>query len=396
MRFSVRFVFAVLVAGLFLNLAPSFRAFSANGEDSLKVLVSKATVDTVKIDLLLKLCDLYSGRDLTLAQEFCDEAVALATKNKSYRFLFPALQKSGKICFDAGNFDKAVSFVLKYKDLAEQNKNELDIAMSYADYGVCMSLTQENEKAEEYLLKSLAYFDSKKDDQRDTLVNSRMVLLYSNLGILFLAKGDSVKAAKFNTRGIEIGEKNRINSTFFIKLLNSHSFLLVKQRNFDEALQYIRMAIRLSEENHDNYSLGISFNMLALYNTAMGNYAESYRLLNRSLILADSARSTSLRGGTYQVLFHLFENWGPRDSILKYHQLYDLSLKELKNQEASNMVTRYEVAKEYQYKEEKMQASFQTRTYLYLASFALFVFLVLIVFIVRGYRKRPNDPYQSN
>lgn len=43
-----------------------------------------------------------------------------------------------------------------------------------------------------------------------------------------------------------------------------------------------------------------------------------------------------------------------------------------------------------------MQSPNEVRKYLYVLLVALFVFLVLIVFIVRGYRRRPNDPYQSN
>lgn len=47
----------------------------------------------------------------------------------------------------------------------------------------------------------------------DGSATSRMILIYTNPGILFLANADSTKAGKFNIKRIEIGEKKLGSST---------------------------------------------------------------------------------------------------------------------------------------------------------------------------------------
>lgn len=387
-------IFFVILSGIYAILLNNNGSFYESSKDTMKSVLPVVTSDTLQIQFLLNRSDFYTKSNLTLAQQYCDSALAISQKVGTYRQLFASLQMAGKISYDVGLIDKAVEYVIRYKDLSERKGNEYDMAMSYLDYGTCLTLFNDYEKAELYMLKALKFFKSNQHIVNDSIRASNLITLYKNLGVLYSNKGDTTKAIAFNLQGIKIGEENHVNSTPYIKLLNSQSYLLLLKKKRDESKRTIDLAIRLSKENNDIYSEGISYCLLGIYQNNTGNYRACYQAYIKSLQLAEVAKSLTLRSDAYEGLFNLFEKWGPSDSILKYHRLTEQSTKEQKIRKGSNSVVKYEVTNELDKKGNEVRVSLVNKIYGLIL--ILLILLVVAFVLLKKYRNKADTSELEN
>ncbi|MBK9283878.1 MAG: tetratricopeptide repeat protein [Sphingobacteriaceae bacterium] len=273
--------------------------------DSLKFILAESKIDTVKVDVLIKIAKSY------LRIDEVDEAVNAAAD---------ALTISGNIGFKKG-------IALSYMLLASTSRDK-------ADY----------DKSEEYYNKSLIIFQELKDQKN-------IGLIYGHLGILYRLKGDLYQSKKCQEKSLliaketkdssaictslnslgavsfEIGERSialdyyiqasRIAQKLNLKkeiasTLNNIANIYISSNNFEKAIEYYERALQINEEMGYKKWQAINLSNLASCYSHLKNYDKALELLHLSKQIRDELGDK--KGLTF-VIFNLAETYSFMGSI---------------------------------------------------------------------------------
>ena len=155
-------------------------------------------------------------------------------------------------------FDKAYREVLQYADQIDTT-NEADLAYYYLLRTRCQDRLQMDFDTEDGILKSIDYYKANRDDEKLLLAHyyAGIVQYYSD------KKEEGVKNIKTaEAVAVQTGDVfMQTETAIYLAFINA------LERNFKEALSYIRKALDLSERTNNKRRLTYSYHLLsAIYN----------------------------------------------------------------------------------------------------------------------------------
>jgi len=256
--------------------------FICRGQDDIdslrKILNTKISNDTSKVDLLNQIAKAYEGTDANNTIFYASQA-------------------------------KSISETISYKR---------GIAMSCKIEGVGHYILGQYLETVDDWEKSRAYFDSIGD-------RNNISLILSNLGAVYTTNGDEAKSLDYYLQSLKVAED--INDTVRIIAAENNIGVLymLKKNTYNKALQYFLDAMALSEKTKDKQNIGSTCVNLGELYFSMGDNTKALYYYNKS---AKAFENTEDLSYTLNDIGKLYAAKGDFEMAKKYHdQAYAIAKK---------------------------------------------------------------------
>ncbi len=200
--------------------------------DSLQNLVESTEIDSVRVEALMELTEIFLRRNLQQSVEYGEQAVEVAMKTKSLRLQSWALTTLGAAHYYSGNYNQALE---KWMDCVEVIKmQELQAVDSTKKEGLT--------------------------DQRATLLN--------NIGVVYKTMGKYDKAIEYYQENLKIQEAGQNLLKMAWARTNIANVYFAFEIDFGLALEYYRVSLDLFL-TYNEKSLGETQGIMGLAQTYM-------------------------------------------------------------------------------------------------------------------------------
>ncbi|MCX6154505.1 MAG: ATP-binding protein [Candidatus Kapabacteria bacterium] len=270
--------------------------------DSLINVLSQTKDEYKRADMMNFLSKEFSTENTSKGIQYGQEAYKLSSKLNYTNGMIFAKRHLAENYFVYNLTDSMAENYNAAIDLcAKSNNNEL-IAKIYCDFGFHLIYLSFNEKAVDFLLKSLSIFQEIGNDSGVVAVNKflgsiyihknsqlsleyylkaislaeeknvtgEFVILYNNMGLCYSKIGDKVKSIENYNKAIDFAKKTDINSLIYTYHIQSFSYL--DDKDWDNALDVLRKAISLKSNHPDLIVLGDIYSKLAHIYMVKKNY----------------------------------------------------------------------------------------------------------------------------
>lgn len=391
------------IAFIFL-FALSFTLHAGNPIDSLKRILLSDKADTNKLLHLnklsqeyLKICSydtaiLYANSALQLAAVISDEENSDAVKQTVKKRVAASNIIIGRAYRNQGDYPRALDCYIKVLKIDEELKNIRGIANDLGSIGIVYDNLSNYPQALECYLRAL-----KMNEDLGNKIGIAMNL--ANIGNVYIEEGKYPKALDYYFKALKIDEELGDENYQGIVLGNIGAAYL-KQKKYPEALDYFFKALKKTEELEDKNGIAAALSNIGSIYTSENKYKEAEDYLLRALSLDKEIGAMDGERDDENNLTILYEKTG-RYQLALEHFKNEVALKDtLFNMEKEKQLTR----KEMNYKFDKKEAATKAeqdkkdamtaegkknqRMVIYFISGGLVLLLVLIVFIVTGYRQK--------
>ncbi|TAL48059.1 MAG: tetratricopeptide repeat protein, partial [Chitinophagaceae bacterium] len=295
----------------------SFAAISQNtNADSLKNLLDKTSVDTVRVFLLYKISDEYSLAAPDTAMQFARQALKLAQEASFKKGEARSLTRIGNILASTGDFPKALETHLTSLEISENIDDQVGIAATYNN--IARVYTEQGtdddyKNAIRYYMKTKEIFEL----QRDSL-NLCIVLL--NIGDNYEKMDQLDSALYFQKQAYNIAV--RIKDVDYIgAILVNLGYIHFKKGNTDSAFRDFRAGLPYLLAIEDNQSLADTW-------FSLSKCFEKTGRIDSSIFYAKKSMEFGIKG-SYQVavlnaatlLSKIYESIKKFDSAFEYNKI---------------------------------------------------------------------------
>jgi serine phosphatase RsbU (regulator of sigma subunit) len=242
------------IAFLFFLFAGSGSLFAQkkNPVDSLKALLAKEPVDTVKAEVYNNLADYYRYNDANLHQQYALKAIALSRKINYTYGLANGYNLYGQWFENKANYDNA----LQYYDSSLTKWNQLgqaeEVAHMYLNKANVYNRLGDYPSAAENTIKALNI----QDKQKNTFGVAACNLV---LGNIYYAQGDTDGALAAYKKAFVLNRLSNNNKDFEGATLGNIGAMYNQKGEYYLALHYMRMAEAVYRKNGMTLRLGSSY-----------------------------------------------------------------------------------------------------------------------------------------
>ena len=114
-------------------------------DDSLKRLLRKAKIDTIKVDLLNQLFEENVNSDSSIARDYADQAYRLSRKSQYNKGIADYYLKLAKLNIAQDNFRQARNNIQQFIDMKEDMGDLKAVAGGYYAMGFCLRNLQDDD-----------------------------------------------------------------------------------------------------------------------------------------------------------------------------------------------------------------------------------------------------------
>ncbi|RXP57100.1 tetratricopeptide repeat protein [Lutibacter sp. HS1-25] len=289
---------------LFLNM---------NGQESviiqnLKSKLQFEKIDTVKIDLNLKIYNEYTLSKNDSSHTYFNNALDLAKTN----FYKPQLAKK---LYDLGinfennyNYEFAISNFQKSVLIYEELKDASNIAKINNYIGYCYINLYAEDKAIEYYLKSLKGYKELNDDDG-------IAMNYNDIGNLYYDQGNFDDAKKYFQDALTIYEKLEDKEGIASSYTNLGN-TLADGNEIDFGIDYFKQSIILQEEINDLEGIATNYNNLGDCYIQKKKYKIAQEYFVKALKIAEELKDDDLLAIVYLNMADVYGRWSNYDDVI--------------------------------------------------------------------------------
>lgn len=394
-RFTAFCVFGVLF--LFLTL-PSTDTVCAQEPaiDNLRKDLQLKQHDTVNARICLKLAEEFSGlRKYDSALNYIQHSLELLSESKNTQLETDILKEYALLLKTTGNPSKALEYyykILKILDSKKSGKKEESaIFDSYSEVYVMIGLCYMDM---EYYDKALLYYRKSLDACREAYklnkefpLQQRQLVLYNNIGSIYLTRNNTDSAAINFMKAIEINRTIK-NESFSASLFNNMGIIYKTRKIYDSAFYYYNKSLELRQQLNDTAGLA----------QVLNNLGDSYFLVNdlpRAIEILTLALEFSKKSGNLvsqmkaaNFLTIAYEKSGNYKRSLDYQRFYDKIRDSLNSEEqlrkTANLELQYAFDKQMRENELRQEIKLinkQRKALIFMIISAVFCSLFIILFL---------------
>ena len=238
-----------------------------NSLDSLLKLLANAKEDTNKVSLLLNIGkEYFSANDFDSALYYNNECERLISKVEARQYEHRCLHEFVKIYHAQAAYRPALNYCLRSIEIAKQQKNRFQEALSYrALFNIYHNLRM-NDSAVKYGVYSLNLTEEIKDT-----VN--IATNYGNLSWLYMDLNQYEKAIEYGKQGIAAGEKYKDTSGLLVAI-NNTALCYHRNGNDEKAIELFGKQLEIAKKVNRKRSIVRGLINLATSYYALGDKAE--------------------------------------------------------------------------------------------------------------------------
>ena len=285
--------------------------------DSLRKILAGNLDDSARFDALSLISVYYQESNLDSNMKYADEAYRLSLKSKSSQVISMGLRSMAGSLWRRGNQVTALEFYFRAQKIYEELNDSTKISMVYLSIGHTYNSQNDEARAIEYFLKSLASSPPIGTSALSDVSRMRALL---NVGEAYLKIGKLDSALYYGQQSYEMGLKISIQRYLpvTLKLLGN---IQQKSGNTDLALEYYRLGLK-DAIGYNNLT-ALSDNYLAIAQLFYEN-----KLMDSAYIYASNAFAVARQvNNIYSIqasstlLNQIFKNRNKLDSAYKYHEI---------------------------------------------------------------------------
>ena len=324
--------------------------------DSLLTINKKTRIDSIKLNTLFSLTDLYSFKNTDSSIYFGKKAVILSKRLKDDTYLSHALNELGWAYYVSGDYTTALSNFLEALKIYEKNKDTINISSVYGNIGSVYLNQKNNQKARTFYIKALVL--DEKNSKRKWLASD-----LSNVGITYTNEKNYNKALQFYKAALNINREIRNKRDESMNLgnianlynnLSGENSFSANQRDsmYLLAAEYYQKALTIDFELDRKVGIAIKLGNLGELFTKMKKYQQAEIYLKRAISLSDSIGIVDIIDNWYKNLSNLYEEMNnPSEAFFHFKKF-----KAIKDSVNSILTIQNSLKLEMEYKFDKEQA----------------------------------------
>jgi tetratricopeptide (TPR) repeat protein len=319
--------------------------------DSLKVIVKNAKHDSIRINALKTWDNLIYMSDPKTDVELTKRIDALTNKNlrkklnkKEKRYFLSAkifsLNSLGLICFDQGNYAKAMTYYTQSLKLCDRLHDTLRTASIFNNIGLLYQNQNHMDKALEYFVRSLRI----REASGDSVFISESL---NNIANIYERKGDYEGALKLNERALKIKEKSG-NKSSVSTSFNNIGHIYQMEAKYAKALEYFNACLKIKTELNEPWGISVSYYNIAQAYLWLGNYEKAVQNCKKSLSYATSGGFIIEKRNALQTLYDLYKKTGRYKEAFESFTLGIAASDSINKEENQKEVVRQEIKYQYE------------------------------------------------
>jgi|GEM_PF-6903403 len=292
--------------------------------DSLNQLTGEDQDDTIRVEALGYLTQVYARIQLDTVIPICEQGLAIVEQAlpnadpMSKRVLLESksalLSNTGMVYYRLGQKGKATETWFDVLTLKEELGQRNKLSMTYNNIGQAFIDLENMDRAREYFEKSLA----NSEEFGDSLGIARS---YNNFGYLSKLNGDLPAALGSYRQGLAI--RNSLGDSAGIAVgLNNVGFVHLKQESYDSALIYLEQCLPIWEDISADREIATVCNLLGATHTRMGNYRQAKAYLSRAKQLGMQAGGLEIQYENAKFFSQYHQAVGQNGKALEAYKTY--------------------------------------------------------------------------
>ena len=359
---------------ILLLIILSVNVYPQDKNDSLLIQLESAT-DTAKIRVLKDLCWENRYTNPADALNYGLQALTLVKQLEIFELEATINSYLGIIQRNIGDHATALEYFFNAKRIAEEQKNDSDLAYSFNNIGDIYNLEENYQRALEYELRGLKIFEELGDSIGVSYCCHQIALVYTNLE-------DYMNSLRYDTRAMNIREilGNRAGVGYSLISIGQ---TYMKLGNSVECLACLNNSSEIFTELNDGFGLSLSLHNKGLYYKSTNNSEIATDYFNQALKLGQEIDSPIQVRNAAQELSEIYAEVNNYEDAYQMYILFKQSYDSLYQEENLVKITQLVMKNEYEQRElvqlAKIERQKQFRNYLIL-SFGLVLILVIVLF----------------
>lgn len=378
-----------------------------------------------KVDVLLKLCHLYTYRNLEIAKNYNQEALVIAEKiryqnainkakynmayllfiqgdfNRSLEVIKSLEEKvsygkdpatfadfetlKSDIFTERGEYDKALETGLRLLDIAETTKNETILMKAHAALSHYYLRLENYQKALEHCLKGLDYIIKQKDIHYIFQKVDEIARMSAKLG----DKETALKAYDFYLK-IErdlYSPGSYVQSIVYMNMAD----LYMSTGEFEKSKNYLDQALNMVKRNNYRFRLPRALIIQAELFLKTNDTTNAISAYENSIDAAENINAFDVIKSNSGILIDLYGKINDSDKVNDYKTLHDAIKDSLFNNEKEQRIIILETRRKIKEANQKQQAleleNISQKSKLTAIIAALVSLLIVVLFVVGSYVK---------
>ena len=358
--------------------------FSQNIKLDSVLIILEEKHDTIKVQSLIDCYTEYEQGNILEGKVFLDEAILIAEKIDDDKWQGKVLLKYGNFYNLTGDYEKAVDYIIRSKDIFERADNYQGIGSAYNNLGATYEEMGRYDEAMDNLIKALSIYEFNVD-------SSSIAKTYLNLGLLYFRQEDHVKSLELYNKSLQIRERTGDKAGMAL-LYNNIAIVNYYLEDYDNVRNYFEKAYKIyfelgyirqqlmalsnlaeilniigqKEKALENYfkilelekKLGqkgefaqTHFLIGDLY-LSRGDFTNAKKHMYKSLEIAQEIGALAEICNAYNLLSQIYKDEHKYKEALEYHELYlafnDSVFNIEKSRQIQEIETKYETKKKEQ------------------------------------------------
>ena len=305
----IKFRFHLLLLFLFTTV----QIFSQEqvNVDSLKKILRKAKIDTVKVDLLNQLFEAHINSDTTIARDYADQSLRLSRKSKYPKGIAEYYHLLANLNIAQKNYRQARNNFQRSIDLFEDMGDIKAAARGYYAMGYCLYNLQDYNLSLEYYLESAKIREEIKD-------TNGLIESYRYLGWIYTRRGSYPQALEYDNKLLRIYESTD-NRKGLAECNNSIGWNLTNQGDFSKALDYHQKALETFEQLDDSSEIATALNYIGIVYHDLSDYPQSIEYFRQSLEIRQALGDSSTIADCLNNIGLIYEYQGDYPRALDFY-----------------------------------------------------------------------------
>jgi tetratricopeptide (TPR) repeat protein len=364
--------------------------------DSLQLELASASEDTLRINILLKISDLYASHNYLTAIDFAKQANEIAGKSGIKEREARAESAIANIFTAMGDYKNASKHYFLALRFYESENDSLRILSMHNNLGVVYDRLEEFDKALSHYFIARDMFNHLRPVQQNLFP---VPSLYNNIANIYQTKGDFKSALEYYEKSLSLAVDNNNKVVEGIALNNLGKLHFLDLKDPEKALDYLLRGLAVREAYGDKGEIAKSLVVLGKYYLDNHNLAEGRRYSERAIALGSEIGSLDILKNGYSSLSEIEEAAGRHQQALDAYKTFKHFNDSIQNQFAHSEITRlqlqYDFEKTETQREEKAaQSRIRYITTIVVLSTGLLL-AILITIIIRS-RARQTELKQKN
>lgn len=349
--------------------------------------VEAADIDTLKAKLYVKLIEL-SANNYLKAGEYALKAVEHAEKTQDTWVKYLSYAYAGEVFLNTGNMDIAVDFFTRYIDLAMAEQDTVDLAIGYFNLGSTWLAMEEYEKAEKMMRKMESIALDFTSRRKEPLDKSNLMTVYVNMIIVKADQQDWQGGKAYFEKGMALATEIAENDFWVGMLCTNYADMLLKQGNFEQALQQYSQAREKFVVSDDASREAMALKGVGDVFMKKNQPQQAQQLYRQAMQLGLQTQNDWLVHDLADALYKLFKTTAQADSSLKYLSMAEAYEKKLQADKAKEMLITKELSWQFAEMQRQRESAYSRNIRWVLGGLGVLALLTMGIMYVAGRKHR--------